>query len=240
MEFTVSGARIDPLSARRLETPQIVAPVWHTIVFVLVFAALTLLGWVANARRHAISQVHPRLAALQVQALVFEWLTLAWAWFGASRKRVRFRELIGGRWPNAKAVVLDLALGVGLWVLWMSISRVENMLLGHAASSIPYPSNLLESLLAVAVAISAGFCEEIVFRGYFQKQFWALSGSATAAVVLQAAIFGMPHVYQGMRLAAEATLYAILFGALAVWRGSLRPCILAHAWSDIAARLLRI
>jgi len=236
----VSGAKIEPLSSRRLETPQIVAPVWHTIVFLLVFAALTILGWLASARRHAISQVPPRLVPLQAQALVFEWITLLWAWFGAWRKRVRLRELIGGRWPNAKAVVLDLALGAGVWTLWISISSIENMVFGHAASSISYPSNLLESLLAIAVAISAGFCEETVFRGYFQKQFWALTGSATAAVILQAAVFGMPHVYQGIRLATEATLYGILFGALAHWRGSLRPGILAHAWSDIAARLLRI
>jgi hypothetical protein len=110
----VSGAKIEPLSSRRLETPPIVAPVWHTIVFLLLFAALTILGWLASARRHAISQVPPRLVPLQAQALVFEWITLAWAWFGARRKRVRLRELIGGRWPNAKAVVFDLALGAGV------------------------------------------------------------------------------------------------------------------------------
>ena len=219
---------------------QLVAPVWHTLVFLAVFAALATLGWLASARTHATNQVSPRLAPLQVQAIIFEWITLGWAWFGAWRKKVRFRDLIGGRWPNAKAILLDFALGAGLWVLWISISRIGSMIFGRAAASVPYPSNLVEGVLAVAVAVSAGFCEEVVFRGYFQKQFWALSGSSIAAIVLQAAVFGIPHVYQGVRLATEATGYGLLFGALAHWRASLRPGILAHAWSDIAARLLRI
>jgi membrane protease YdiL (CAAX protease family) len=99
---------------------------------------------------------------------------------------------------------------------------------------------MLEGSLAIVVAISAGVCEEIVFRGYLQRQFRALTGSAPIAVLLQAVVFGVPHVYQGTRLAAMVCLYGILFGVLALWRRSLRPGILAHAWSDIAARLLRI
>ena len=63
---------------------------------------------------------------------------------------------------------------------------------------------------------------------------------AEVAVVLQAVAFGLPHVYQGVRMAAMAAPYGILFGVLALWRRSLRPGILAHAWSDIAARLLRV
>jgi CAAX protease family protein len=227
-------------TTHRQATPQLVAPIWHTLVCLTAFAALAILGWLAQARSHATNQVGSRLITLQMQAIIFEWTTLAWVWLGARRKKIALRELVGGRWRNAGAVFVDLSLGAGLWLLWISISRIENMIFGHAGTSIAYPSTLIESLLAIAVAISAGFCEEIVFRGYFQKQFWALSGSAGAAVILQAAVFGVPHVYQGVRLATEATLYGMAFGALAQWRGSLRPGILAHAWSDIAARLLRM
>jgi hypothetical protein len=28
-------------------------------------------------------------------------------------------------------------------------------------------------------------------------------------------------------------LFGVLFGLLAVWRKSLRPCMIAHAWTDI-------
>jgi len=94
--------------------------------------------------------------------------------------------------------------------------------------------------LAFGVAVSAGVCEETVFRGYLQRQFRALSGSAVIAVLLPAVVFGVSHVYQGVRLASMVVLYGVLFGSLALWRRSLRPGIVAHVWSDIAVRLLRV
>lgn len=220
---------------------KLIAPLWHTLILLAVFAALTVLGWLAqrSAAAHAPGPA-PGLVPLQIQALVFEWATLTWVWFGVRRKGVRVRELVGGRWPSAQAVLTDVLLAGGLWVLWTGITWVENILLSPHRDAIPYPSGWLETMLAVAVAISAGVCEEIVFRGYLQKQFQALSGSAVAAVLLQAAVFGGAHVYQGVRPAAMVILYGMLFGVLALWRRSLRPGILAHCWSDIAARLLRI
>jgi membrane protease YdiL (CAAX protease family) len=231
----------DPISSP--EDRKIIAPVWHTVVLLAVFAALTILGWFAqrSAQVHAPSPAPPsRLLPLQIQAIIFEWATVVWVWFGVRRKGVRVRELVAGQWPNARFVLVDILLGGGLWVLWVGISRIENSLLGpnHALDAIPYPVGLLESILAVAVAISAGFCEEIVFRGYFQRQFRALSGSALIAVLLQAMVFGVSHIYQGVRLASMVVLYGMLFGVLAVWRRSLRPGIIAHVWSDIAGRLL--
>ncbi len=104
-------------------------------------------------------------------------------------------------------------------MLWSGISRIEHSLLGHnkASDAIPYPVGLLEIVLAVCVAISAGVCEEIVFCGYLQRQFRALSGSAVIAVLLQAMVFGASHAYQGVRLASMVVLYELLFGVLAVW-----------------------
>lgn len=85
--------------------------------------------------------------------------------------------------------------------LWLGITTAVGLLLnsGRAADTIPYPGNWLEGILAVCVAASAGVCEEIVFRGYFYRQFYALTRSVAAAVLLQAIVFGAPHVYQGVR-----------------------------------------
>jgi len=239
----VYGLKESNLSSDSPETRKIIAPVWHTIVLLTVFAALTVLGWYSqrSVRVQALAPARPpRLVPLQIQAIIFEWAMLAWVWFGAHRKGVRVRELVAGRWPNAKSVLMDVLLGGGLWVLWIGISRIENSLLGHnqIPDSIPYPVGLLESVLAVGVAISAGISEEIVFRGYLQRQFRALSGSAVIGVLLQAMVFGVSHVYQGVRLALMVVIYGTLFGVLALWRRSLRPGIIAHILSDIAARLL--
>jgi hypothetical protein len=91
----------------------------------------------------------------------------------------------------------------------------------------------LESLAWIPVALSAGFCEELAFRGYLQKQFQAISGSTALAVLIQAAIFGIGHLYEGVGPVLRIMGFGVLFGILAVWRKSLRPGMIAHACSDI-------
>ena len=80
---------------------------------------------------------------------------------------------------------------------------------------------------------TAGFCEEFIFRGYFQRQFLALTGRVELAVVLQAIVFGMAHTYQGMKGVITITIYGAMFGILAVVRKSLRPGMMQHASQDI-------
>ena len=81
--------------------------------------------------------------------------------------------------------------------------------------------------------MAAGIGEEVVFRGYLQRQFWSLSRSLPSAIALQAGVFGSAHVYQGWKLAIGITAYGFAFGLLAAWRKSLLPGILAHAVTDI-------
>jgi membrane protease YdiL (CAAX protease family) len=95
------------------------------------------------------------------------------------------------------------------------------------------PRGILESLVWIPVALSAEFCEEVAFRGYLQKQFRAITGSAGWAVLFQAIVFGIGHLYEGVGPVAKITLFGVLFGLLAVWRRSLRPGMIVHAWSDI-------
>jgi membrane protease YdiL (CAAX protease family) len=87
--------------------------------------------------------------------------------------------------------------------------------------------------------LSAGFCEEVAFRGYLQRQMHAMTGSAALAVLIQAAVFAIGHAYEGAAAVARIAMYAVLFGAVAAWRRSLRPGILAHAWSDLYPILFR-
>jgi membrane protease YdiL (CAAX protease family) len=102
------------------------------------------------------------------------------------------------------------------------------------------PHQALDIALWIALSMSAGFAEELVFRGYFQAQFHALTRNASIALVLQAILFGVTHGYQGARACVTITLYGLLMGALANARGSLRPGMIAHAWTDIAAGIFRI
>jgi uncharacterized protein len=77
--------------------------------------------------------------------------------------------------------------------------------------------------------------EEIIFRGYLQRQFSALTGNAYIAIVIQAAVFGASHGYEGTRRMIVIFVFGAMFGFLALWRRSLRPGMMAHALHDSAA-----
>ena len=57
-------------------------------------------------------------------------------------------------------------------------------------------------------------------------------------VILQAILFGISHDYQGLRAIIMIILFGFLYGILALWRKSLRPGMILHAWSDIYAGYL--
>ena len=57
-------------------------------------------------------------------------------------------------------------------------------------------------------------------------------------MLLQSILFGVSHGYQGIGAMLRISVLALAFGFVAVIRRSLRPGIIAHAWTDIASGLL--
>ena len=102
------------------------------------------------------------------------------------------------------------------------------------------PQRAVEILLWIGVSISAGICEEFVFRGYFQKQFEAFAHTKWIALILQAVLFGISHGYQGVQACLQIAVFGALYGLLALWRKSLRPGMIAHAGSDILSGIFGI
>jgi hypothetical protein len=94
------------------------------------------------------------------------------------------------------------------------------------------PRGALEILLWVLLSISAGFCEEFIFRGYLQKQFFAITGINGVAIAGQALVFGVAHGYQGIKGMTSIAIYGALFGILATMRKSLRPGMIQHSMQD--------
>jgi membrane protease YdiL (CAAX protease family) len=138
---------------------------------------------------------------------------------------------------------VDLLLAAAIWGLWTLIQLAWNRWSGpsHAASiQTLLPRGAVETMLWIGVSVSAGICEELAFRGYFQRQFTALARSRWIALFVQAVLFGVSHGYQGVEACAKIALFGLLFGALALWRGSLRPGMVAHAWGDIASGIFGI
>jgi hypothetical protein len=186
---------------------------------------------------------HPHVAPLYLYLIAMEWGLFVYVWKGGLHLTgTKPSELIGGRWTSAIDVFVDTALALGLWGIWtlLEISWVHWLGPAHAASiQTLLPRRALEILLWIAVSISAGICEEFVFRGYFQKQFEAFT-HRWIALFLQSLLFGISHGYQGIEACVRIAIYGSLYGLLALWRRSLRPGMMAHAWSDILSGIFGI
>ena len=224
--------------------PKLIAPIWHTALLVGLFLVLTVVGalFQRSARAHPGGlQQHPHVAPLYLSLIVMEWALVLYVRKGLRRSGTQLRDLIGGRWNGPKDVARDALLGFGLWALWTASEAVWMRWLApsHAASiQTLLPKGVVESLQWIALSISAGICEEVVFRGYFQQQFRALARSGLVAVALQAVLFGISHGYQGVEATVRIAAFGSLFGLLALWRKSLRPGMIAHAWTDIFSGLI--
>jgi len=220
----------------RLSSRALIAPPWHTIVLIAIFVGLSVVG---GFFQHTVKH-HPQATERSTNAvpryvsvLISEWLLVLYVRMGVQKRGVRLRELVGGRWATPIDVMKDVALGAALWALWIGLQKPHILGGGTKAAQGLLPQGILESLVWIPLALSAGFCEELVFRGYLQKQFQAITGNAALAVLFQALVFGVGHLYEGAGAASRITLFGVLFGLLAVWRRSLRPGMIAHAWSDI-------
>ena len=140
----------------------------------------------------------------------------------------------------------DAGLAVGFLVVAnILLSFVRHLFPGAPSEAIKnlLPHTGLETAIFLGLSLTAAICEELIYRGYLQRQFAAWTGSAAAGIVLQGAVFGFSHAYQGTAMVITIAVYGCLFGLLAAWRKSLRPGMLAHFLQDgigglILARLL--
>jgi hypothetical protein len=100
------------------------------------------------------------------------------------------------------------------------------------------PTNGKEIAAWALLCMIVGFVEEIVFRGYLQRQFigWA-HGRVATGVLASAVVVGAAHGYQGARSMVLLSVFGMLFSLLALFRRSLRAGIFAHVWHDFIAGL---
>ena len=215
------------------------APWWHTGLLLLILLVVTLFGMWSQSRSNSggsIASTHTGIVPLYLSLIVMEWALFLFVRFGLRKGGTSVSELLGGRWGDWRSIARDFAIAIPFWIVWESVGWFTHYLLGPDQAKkidIFLPQTIVEICLWVAVSLSAGICEEIVYRGYLQKQFLALTHSSILAVLAQAVIFGLGHAYQGAKQVVVITVLGLLFGLLASWRKSLRPGIISHAWADI-------
>ncbi len=117
------------------------------------------------------------------------------------------------------------------------LTRLTGPLAGSGvASTFHSPLSFIAYIIIIAWG-AAGFCEELIFRGFLLNQFARLFGGSKAgwglAILFQAALFGLGHYTQGLTGIIITGLIGLLFGVLYLLAGRNLWClILAHGIVD--------
>jgi membrane protease YdiL (CAAX protease family) len=223
--------------------PRVASPM-HTILVLAVFGGWAL--WHKISADHLSAGADANRVRYYVATILFEWLLVALVVAGVRRSGGSALIVFGEHWRSAWQVLRDIGIAIGFWIaaallLWGFGWLLHIAEVGRTVTRLPQRG--IELVVWIALSVTAGICEEAIFRGYLQRQFMALTKSAPAGILLSAAMFGAAHAYQGLRMAILIALYGAMFGMLAYWRRSVRPGMIAHAWQDslngVLAMLMR-
>jgi membrane protease YdiL (CAAX protease family) len=247
MEPESQVVSIPPAPIAQVPSRQLLAPVWHTIFLIVLVVGFSYMGaHTATTKPGAVSQT--ALIAEYALTVAFELFLLFLVWWGLRLNGNRMRDLIGGRWNTPEDFLLDVAIAAGFWIISAGILAGLGYALGLANPSQAKEAQKLADMIApqgtvtmvlwIGVSTVAGLVEEILFRGYFQRQVGALAGNIYLGLLGSAIIFGAGHGYEGTRRMVLIAVYGALFGLLAIWRKSLRPGMMAHAWHDAFAGIV--
>jgi hypothetical protein len=185
---------------------------------------------------------------IYLATIAYEWLFTGYVWWGIRRAGGTLRELIGGRWRSVGDFLLDIVIALGVWIGALLVIAMAALAMGmnHAGNiedarrqiGFLAPQSTLEVILWICLSATAGFCEEVLFRGYFQKQFTRLLRCRWSALVVVSILFGLGHGYEGAQRMVLIALLGFAFGLMSLLRKSLRPAMMAHTLQDTISGLV--
>jgi membrane protease YdiL (CAAX protease family) len=178
---------------------------------------------------------HPRVGHVAMYTMI---LATEWAIFALSlwRTDAVFVGYVARAVRQPRSLLWDIPVAAAVCaVLLFVVTPLIMRALGNAgwsSSATLAPRGGVEIALWIAVALSAGVCEETVFRGYFQQQIAGWTGNEFWGVMGQAAVFGACHAYQGWKKVVLIFAWGCVFGGVVWWRRGLRANMIAHAVLD--------
>jgi len=176
---------------------------------------------------------------LYVSIVALEWaltLGIVVLWSAKGRDFGSLFMELGIPWRLALGMALAAAL-IGLLVLQRravlarpQLMDIVRRKIAHAEPLVPHTRS--ERRMFVIVSLTAGACEEILFRGFVTWYFWIWVGPV-AAVLLSALLFGFGHIYQGIAQVPKTGLVGLSLAIVVLLTGSLWASMIMHAAIDV-------
>ncbi|HVS74740.1 MAG TPA: CPBP family intramembrane glutamic endopeptidase [Candidatus Acidoferrales bacterium] len=182
--------------------------------------------------------------SLYASTIAFQWICLAVTAWRAWARGLGVAEL-GITIPDAKQIAFAAVAGAAILgtAHWMNLRRMGRMqpeargFFQRLAERI-FPQSDVEKLVYFALALTAGLCEEFLYRGFTMAALARSGFPVWAVVAASSAIFGLAHLYQGRRGVLATLAFGILFGIARIAYDSLVPVVVWHVTVDAVGGLV--
>ncbi|MEY4069568.1 MAG: hypothetical protein RL721_182 [Candidatus Eisenbacteria bacterium] len=214
----------------------------HLLAFAIA-VGLPLRAWVMmrHLRTAAPSDVPRVRRTLWTRAILMQWTlvaAVALLWWMNHRSPIGLHLRLEPT-PGLAGVLVGLATIVSLVLRTRSRLDHEPEARERARQQLTglerlLPRTAAEGRFFAVLAVTAGVCEELLFRGFLV---WYLGHfmPPMLALATQAALFGLAHAYQGRAGVLKTGFAGAFFTGVVVVSGSVLPAMLIHALMDLHA-----
>jgi len=142
------------------------------------------------------ASILPSRIPIYAATLCYEFSLFAYVWLlGLRPRKVRIREVIGGRWNRFADFLADLAAAFLFWMVVIAALGVVRYFIrynGIEAARQLLPQSVPEIVMFLVLSMTAGFCEEFIFRGLVYRGL-RRSARPLMSVLLSAGLFAIVH-----------------------------------------------
>jgi CAAX protease family protein len=214
--------------------------------FWLIFAVLAVvLPWRGRARMKKLLAM-PQVSSMErlvlyASTIAFQWLAAAIVAWRAWARRYTTAQLGLLLHDPIRIGIAAVAGGAVLASLqWLNLRRVGRLPAEargplQAIAERILPQSTMELLPYLALAITAGLCEEFLYRGFAMAVLTRAGLQAWLVVLVSSVLFGLAHSYQGRGGMVMTFVVGLVLGMSRLAFHSLLPAILWHSAVDVVA-----
>jgi membrane protease YdiL (CAAX protease family) len=214
-------------------------------IALIFFILAVILPWRGHAKMKKLL-AQPQIGTMErltlyASTIAFQWLmaaVVAWRSWIHGYTSAQLGLTISDRPRLFTAAIVG---GVAIATLqWLNLRRVGKIPIEKRGQLVAiaqriFPHSTVELPPYFALAITAGLCEEFLYRGFSMAVLTRLGFPVWVVVLLSSLMFGLAHLYQGRAGLVGTLLIGTVLGIARIAYDSLVPVIFWHTALDIVA-----
>jgi membrane protease YdiL (CAAX protease family) len=212
------------------------------LIFIALGVLLPLRGRLRLEKLMTIPQMGRReRLSLYASTIGFQWLAVgvvAWRAWARGLTAEELGLVVHGRWRILITAIVGAAtLGTLQWfnLRRMGRSSAKARKFFEVLAERILPQSRMELLAYLGLAVTAGLCEEFLYRGFAMAALTRAGLPGWGVVLSSSLLFGLAHLYQGRGGILSTLVIGTLFGTARIAYDGLLPVMLWHFAVDAVA-----